>query len=93
MEVDYPECEKIKFSELSDYPPRIVIDLTPTVKVSAPAVLDVMGLRDNRCFRIANDCVPSELNNLIHVLVLIYVLLDRPRPAEVSTQLLQVFSL
>ena len=61
MEVDRPECKKIKFSELSDYPPRIVIDLTLTKQASAPAVLDVMGLKDKRCFRIANDCVPSEL--------------------------------
>ena len=75
MEVDRPECTKIKFSELSDYPPRIVIDLTPTKQSSAPAVLDVMGLKDNCCFRIANDCIPSELD----------------RPADVNTQLLQVF--
>ena len=61
MEVDYPDCEKIKLSELSDYPPRIVIDLTLTEQASAPAVLDVMGLKDNCCFNIVNDCVPSEL--------------------------------
>ena len=61
MEVDYPDCTKIKFSELSDYPPRIVIDLTPTKQASDPAVLDVIGLKDKRCFNIVNDCIQSEL--------------------------------
>ena len=61
MEVDYPDCEEVKLSELSDYPPRIVIDLTPTKQTSAPAVLDVMGLKNKHCFNIVNDCVPSEL--------------------------------
>ena len=65
MEVDRPEYTKIKFSKLIDYPPRIVIDLTPTKQASAPAVLDVMGLKDNCSFRIANDCIPSEANDSV----------------------------
>ncbi|ORU94813.1 MAG: hypothetical protein A6F71_09715 [Cycloclasticus sp. symbiont of Poecilosclerida sp. M] len=73
MEVDRPEYTEIKFSELSDYPPRIVIDLTPTEQASAPAVLNVMGFKDDCCFRIANDCVPSML---IHVHNIIQILLS-----------------
>ena len=89
MEVDRPECTKIKFSELSDYPPRIVIDLTPTKRLSAPAVLNVMGLKDNCCFRIANVCIGELYIHKIIMQMQIFVLLDWP--AEVDTQLLQVF--
>ena len=63
LEVERPECKNIKFSDLTDYPPRIVIDLTPTEQASDPAELNVMGLKDDCCFRIANDCFPSELHS------------------------------
>ena len=54
VEVDYPDETKTKLSEFSDYPPRIAIDLTPSKQASAEAVLNVMGLKGNCCFRIAN---------------------------------------
>ena len=57
MEVDSPERLKMKLSKLSDYdyPPRIVIDFSPTQKNSAPAVLKVKGLKSEYLFQIASS--------------------------------------
>ena len=47
MEVDQPN------HKLHDYPPMIVIDLISIEQASAPAVLNVKGLKDDCHFTIA----------------------------------------
>ncbi len=66
LEVDGPDRMNIKVSELSDYPPRIHVDLSPANETSAPAELEVMGLKDEFSFLIANEC---ELQLLADALV------------------------
>ena len=80
-EVDKPD------HKLSDYPPQIVIDLISTERASAPAVLNVIGLKDDCSFTFA---VSSESYSLalIQLQTFIFILLDRL--VEVDTQPLQV---
>ena len=49
-EVDIPYRYNVELKELSDYPPRIVLDLEPHSRTSPPAVLNVSGLKDPECF-------------------------------------------
>ena len=50
--MDSPERYKVELSELRDYPPRIVLNLTPPDPTSPPADLIVKGLKELRYFTI-----------------------------------------
>ena len=54
-EVDSPERLKLAVSELEDYPPRIVLSLSPTGQSPAPVLLKVMGMKTECSFSIDND--------------------------------------
>ena len=57
MELDSPEHRHMELSELSDYPPRIHLDLSaPMDGVSAPAELRVQGVKGECSFLLANEC-------------------------------------
>lgn len=56
----------IDISELEDYPPRLVIKVSPTDKASAPAkvTMQVTGLKQERTITIANEsklAIPTNL--------------------------------
>lgn len=48
-EIDLPDKMNQKMSRLYDYPPRIVVDLSPNDLNPMKAVLEVMGL-NRECF-------------------------------------------
>lgn len=89
MEVDCPERINIELSELSDYPPRIVVSLSPNKEISAPALLEVIGLKDECCFSVANDCLPSKLDANIDQTSYSNDFVDSDLP-DVNIQFLQV---
>ena len=56
LEVDRPERMSVALSEFHDYPPRILVDLSPPDQTSPVAELRVTGLKDERSFTVANEC-------------------------------------
>jgi hypothetical protein len=67
LEVDSPERFNLDISQLTDYPPRIYLDLVPPDQASPPAVLNVEGAELNvegqrrQCsFTIPNECSPVQ---------------------------------
>ena len=46
----------VALSEFDDYPPRIVVDLSPSDLTSPAVELRVTGFKDERFFAIANEC-------------------------------------
>ena len=45
MEIDLPTIMGTKVSKLTDYPPRIVIKLTPNQRAVKASILSVAGLK------------------------------------------------
>lgn len=55
MEVNGQEHMGMKVEEISDYPPRIHVDLVPKPLEKAPQ-LKVVGLKNECFFKIAHKC-------------------------------------
>ena len=52
-----PERMNVAVSELDDYPPRIRMNLLPTGTTCPPVEFKVAGLKKERSFLIANECM------------------------------------
>ena len=54
--MDSPERLQLAVSELEDYPPRIVLNLSPTGQSPAPILLKVIGMKTECSFTISYEC-------------------------------------